>query len=54
MSKVEFYSILLTHEFGASWKLEGYKRHALSGKFAFFRGGFFTKSMLIVVMPLLL
>ncbi|KAG6590663.1 uncharacterized protein IUM83_15429 [Phytophthora cinnamomi] len=32
MTKVEFYSILLTHEFGASWKLEGYKRHALSGK----------------------
>ncbi|KAE9141525.1 hypothetical protein PF007_g147 [Phytophthora fragariae] len=30
MLKVEFYSILLTHDFGASWKLEGYKRHALS------------------------
>ncbi|KAG3119330.1 hypothetical protein PI124_g2812 [Phytophthora idaei] len=30
MSKVEFYSILLTHDFGASWKLEGYKRHSLS------------------------
>ncbi|KAF1787486.1 hypothetical protein GQ600_24522 [Phytophthora cactorum] len=32
MSKVEFYSILLTHDFGASWKLEGYKRHSLSGR----------------------
>ncbi|KAL3668116.1 hypothetical protein V7S43_006979 [Phytophthora oleae] len=30
MTKVEFYSILLTHEVGTSWKLEGYKRHALS------------------------
>lgn len=32
MSKVEFYSILLTHDFGANWELEGYKRHSLSGK----------------------
>ncbi|OWZ23439.1 hypothetical protein PHMEG_0001687 [Phytophthora megakarya] len=30
MSKVEFYSILLEHEFGVNWKLEGYKRHPLS------------------------
>ncbi|POM73613.1 Hypothetical protein PHPALM_9524 [Phytophthora palmivora] len=30
MSKVEFYSILLAHDFGANWKLEGYKRHPLS------------------------
>ncbi|KAK1939322.1 hypothetical protein P3T76_008706 [Phytophthora citrophthora] len=28
--KAEEGSILLTHEFGSSWKLEGYKRHALS------------------------
>ncbi|ETO78222.1 hypothetical protein F444_06729 [Phytophthora nicotianae P1976] len=27
MTNVEFYSILLMHDFGASWKLEGYKRH---------------------------
>ncbi|ETI49500.1 hypothetical protein F441_06665 [Phytophthora nicotianae CJ01A1] len=30
MTNVEFYSILLMHDFGASWKLEGYKRHSLS------------------------
>ncbi|KAG7387305.1 hypothetical protein PHYPSEUDO_014484 [Phytophthora pseudosyringae] len=30
MPKLEFYSILLTHDFGASWKLQGYKRHSLS------------------------
>ncbi|RLN66784.1 hypothetical protein BBJ29_000010 [Phytophthora kernoviae] len=30
MTKVEFYSILLTHETTSSWKLEGYQRHSLS------------------------
>eukprot|EP00644_Phytophthora_capsici_P004211 jgi/Phyca11/110008/e_gw1.17.399.1 len=30
MTKVEFYSIVLSHELGMSWKLEGYKRHELS------------------------
>lgn len=30
MSKVAFFSILLAHDVGADWKLEGYKRHALS------------------------
>ncbi|KAG7396168.1 hypothetical protein PHYBOEH_002665 [Phytophthora boehmeriae] len=30
MTKVEFYSILLTEEAASSWKLEGYQRHTLS------------------------
>ncbi|KAL4160002.1 hypothetical protein PRNP1_000574 [Phytophthora ramorum] len=30
MTKVEFYSILLAHDVGTNWKLEGYKRHSLS------------------------
>lgn len=32
MSKVEFYSILLTQEPSSSWELEGYKSYDLSGR----------------------